>query len=816
MIKHLLAFVMIISAFGLNAQLNPKHIYINGKVDTIVNFELRSTGPLAPEVVVYPTSFDSLGFDPLGSGVYAFTFGPSQGYLGDEQLTIRYYEPSNIPGFHLPNYTTVHYRVENSKLDCAADAFLADASASVELDVLANDATSDGNMTISRIAHVEGGTASISNNKILFTSDGSSHQAYVRYFVEDDTDNIEAAVLNISIENTTLTETRYHYTNDLSSIDLYLNASDYYVSTSPSNGTLTQTGHVWTYRANNAFNGLETIVFSHVNGGEITYNIEVLDKTDNRSFVNDDKYFVSTDGSLDFNVFDNDFLDDFPIIDHSPELTYNGDGSFSYTPPAGFTGDEVFYYKIYAAFQFHTGYITIHVDDYAPHEAYNYEFTILNNHDLVVNHDAPITEYSFSEVTAPSNGSLIILDETGTEVLDCETISGDNTIIYTPNLDYSGTDQFTLEYCTDSGICETVDITVNILSSNYTDCLCLSDCVYEGDANNDGVVDVRDVLSIALNIGEGGLTRDSDFDLFWTGQTGADWGYEQLGDLEDLKSSDCNGDGYIDVSDFQAVSDNYVSVHNFVPNNVGNLTNIPVSFVPQSTDVDSGEWIFIDIYAGNISNPALDFYGLSFSLNIDPEVMDSASVIFEAAEDNWLSQYTPLETLTIVPVDGKIDMALTRINNLSVSGIGLLGTLSFIIEDETEGFKENGFASYVARDISMTNILSVSADGEYRRHPDYVDHINVAVEEFSQDDINLAQHIELYPNPSSDILIIESDKYTIDRVQLFDAMGRLALDQNNTYFRSQLDISSLQEGVYFARVFAQGEVLTLKVQKIDR
>ena len=47
--------------------------------------------------------------------------------------------------------------------------------------------------------------------------------------------------------------------------------------------------------------------------------------------------------------------------------------------------------------------------------------------------------------------------------------------------------------------------------------------------------------------------------------------------------------------------------------------------------------------------------------------------------------------------------------------------------------------------------------------------------------------IQIYPNPVKDILIIESQTIEIERVQLFDSMGTLLLDQN--YAEGELDIS---------------------------
>ncbi len=800
----------------MSAQLNPKDIYINGKQSEAVTIELSSQGFTGPSVVVFPSSYDSLGFAPLGGGLYEFTFVPVVDFRSDTKLTIQYYQATSIPGFNLPNYTTLHYRIEDSKLDCSEDFALIDSGTTIEVDVLANDSTTDDTLSVVRIAYTEGGTASIGNNKISFTPDASATSGYVRYFTSDTTSNIEASSLYLTYEDDQLVEDRILYLDQLSDINLYLNSLNYQVSQLPSSGALSQNGHIWTYVPNAGFTGIDNITFTSPNGGSISYTINVLNKMDNRSFVVDDKYFLATNGSIAFNVFDNDYLDNFNIIDYSSELTYLGNGDFQFDAPADFTGDLVYFYKIYAGFQFHTGDIIIHVDDFAPSDNYNYSFTILNNHDLVIQHEAPISDYYFNLSLAPQNGVVIVIDDTGSQTLACDVISGNHSVIYIPDTDFSGADQFDIEFCTTTGICETLGINVDVLSSNYTDCLCLSNCVYEGDINNDGVVNNKDALDLALNLGEGGLIRQNDFDLFWTGQESTDWDYYQLNSLKDLKSTDADGNGYIDYEDFIELEENYGKVHNFVPNEVGTLSIVPITFVPQSTELDSGEWLFIDIYAGNASQAALDMYGLALSFNINPDIMDSASVEFVLSEDSWLAYNSPLYDLTVVPTDGKVDLAVSRINNQSTDGIGIIGTLGFIVEDEFDGLKEQGLSGYVAQQITMNNIISVNEYGEFKKHPDQVAEINVAVENTIKEDFNLADQITIFPNPSSDFIKIQSERFSIDRVEIYDALGRaVALDKPYLDYQTDIDLSSLQQGIYFIRVHVNGKVFTEKVQKLD-
>lgn len=801
--------------FALNAQLNPKHIYLNAKQDTSDIVLINSMGIVEPTVVVFPASFDSLNFVGLGNGEWEFHFLPGTSYTGDAHITIQYYQATNIPGIFLPNYTSLHYRVKESKIQATTDYSLVNPTGTVEIDVLSNDNSTDGALLLERIGYVSGGTATISNNRVAFDSDGSSALAYIRYFTKDETGTIESSDLYVSIEDENLTESRSLSTDNLSSLDLHLNANSFSPSQSPSNGVLTQSGHVWTYTPNASFTGTESIVFISPAGGSIEYTISVVNKYDNSSFVQDDQYFVVTDGDLNFNVFDNDYLDNFNIIDYSSELNYLGDGEFEYTPASGFKGDKVFYYKIYAGFQFHTGNIYVHVDDFAPSTGYSYDFEIINNHDLVINHEAPITDYYFQLTQAPSNGTVTIVDPSGSETLECDVIQGEHSIIYTPESDYSGLDVFTIEFCTLTGYCDELNIEVNVLSSNYSDCLCLTDCVYKGDNNNDGVVNLKDALGLAVNIGEAGIERTNDFDLIWTGQESTDWGYSQRNQLVDLKAADADGNGFIEFEDILEFENFYGQVHNFVPNNVGNLSNTAISFIPQSTDLDSGDLLVIDIYAGNTANPVLDMLGLSFSFNIDPDVMDSSSVSFVMSDSNFLEGNSPLYEFVTVPIDGKVDIAVSKLNKLGASGFGLIGTLSFIVEDEIDGLKDIQQFGYRPVPFEIKDIVSVDQFGTLLNHPNFKSEVNVAVQypDFTRE--QLISDLSIYPNPFADQLAVQSQKTRIERIELFDNIGRLILNRSLSSKYETLELSTIQEGSYLLRITTDKGVLTRKLIKLS-
>lgn len=809
--RFILAFSLVFTSLILSAQLNPKTLHVNAKESVMNTIELNSFG-FAPHVTIHPDSgHELLDVDHVSGTTYHLNFQPTTAYTGDTKLTIQYYEQGAIPGIPYPNYTTVHYRVKSSKIDLGTDYELV-SSDTFSFNPLSNDNSTDGALSLSHLGEVSGGTAVINgSDQIEFSFEASEDEAYVRYFASDSTGNVEGAVVHLNAQDEDFVGSRSVFVDQKSSINLALPGSSFTLDEPPSNGSVSLVGgHLWSYTPTSA--GLDSLSFVSATGGSIDYFIDVLGNVQLSTFVLDDEIFCVTNGACVFNVFDNDLKNDQDIIEYSPELTYNGDGEFSYIPPADFKGDRTFYYKVFSGWQFHIGHITVHIDDFAPSNDYKYTYNILQNHDLVLSYGNHTSEYYFESIVDPSNGSLTILDANGSEVLECATIIGENKIVYHPNEGFDGVDEFDIEYCTNTGDCKIIKVDVNILDSNYDPCLCLNSCVYPGDNNDDGVVNMKDILDLGLNIGEGGPQRTNDFPLIWTGQESSDWGHQQMGAGIDLKCGDSDGDGYIDETDIDAISDYYGNIHGFVADPVGALSSVPITFHTNQTEVDSGEWLFLEVHIGNASQPAIDFYGTAFTFFMNPALIDSSTVTFELEDDNWLEYESPLKQITRVPLDGQVDIGISRVSNVSADGIGLVGTLSFIVEDVIEGFKGPG-QLVDQLNIRMSQILSTNELGQYQRHPDFEMGIPFSKDD-SFDDDQLKPLVNVYPNPTQDVINIKSDKYSIDKVELYNALGQLI--QSHQKYNSHtytFDISGLNDGVLFAKIYNNGAVTTKTIQK---
>ena len=327
------------------------------------------------------------------------------------------------------------------------------------------------------------------------------------------------------------------------------------------------------------------------------------------------------------------------------------------------------------------------------------------------------------------------------------------------------------------------------------------------------VVNMKDLIDLGLNIGEGGAERTNDFPLFWTGQESSDWGFAQMESGIDLKCGDSDGNGYIDSDDIQDISSNYGNLHKLTADFDGIASDVPIYFIPPPVPPDSGEWLLLDVAIGNSALPAIDFYGSAFTFNFPPELVDSASVEFVTYNNNWMSYESPVKAQYHVPQDGQIDIGVTRVSNVSADGLGIIGQLKFIVEDEIEGFKRSQIEDVL--NVKMTNIISANEHGEYYKHADF--ELDIPLDKDKEfDEAVLSNSITISPNPSSDFVTVESKNYSIETIEVFDVLGKSVVAQSSPYTsKYQLDISSLPEGMYFVTMTSNGVTVVEKLQKIS-
>ena len=187
--------------------------------------------------------------------------------------------------------------------------------------------------------------------------------------------------------------------------------------------------------------------------------------------------------------------------------------------------DEFTYTRQLSFSQYQTATVEIVVNDFLPYNNAPYLINIPKNKEFVLNYDVPIAGYTFEVYSQSEYGNVEIFEGTDTITVNCEEIAGKNMIVFTPENDYTGTTRFELRYCAPNNNCNIVKIDLNILDTAPNDTSAIVhhiQCIWEGDMDNNGLVNVKDLIPLGKFAGESGLSRD-DFSEEWLGLNGNNW-----------------------------------------------------------------------------------------------------------------------------------------------------------------------------------------------------------------------------------------------------------------------------------------------------
>lgn len=357
-----------------------------------------------------------------------------------------------------------------------------------------------------------------------------------------------------------------------------------------------------------------------------------------------------------------------------------------------------------------------------------------------------------------------------------DSIVGECLYLYADNY---GNGMTCFAMCDNLGFCDTTYLYFNV-----------QDGVWPGDADDNTVVNNFDLLNVGLGYGTSGTARDSITNV-WNGYITPLWNVATPVSNVDYRHLDGNGDGFINADDTLAIMQNYgLSYQRGGGGNFGT----PLSVLPDTNYVLP--YFSMPIHLGELSNPAGNIYGGAFSILYDTTYIKKDSV-FITFNNSWVGTKN-VDMLSIDKNFGdnqQIDVAFTRINGTNVTGFGEIGQLNFTIKDDI--LQRGMTLDSVIFDFHITNVKFISADEQ---------EVNIAANStawvvFSTTSTNsvanLAQWINIFPNPTTNYVQIQSQKLTIENITVTDMVGRTVLENIPTDKRNiQLNISELPQGVY--------------------
>lgn len=337
-----------------------------------------------------------------------------------------------------------------------------------------------------------------------------------------------------------------------------------------------------------------------------------------------------------------------------------------------------------------------------------------------------------------------------------------------------------------SGCADTVSVTI---------LPCLTDSVWPGDADHNGVADNNDLLPIGIGYGLHGFARTNQ-SIVWTAHSAQNWGMQFLNGTNG-KHADCNGDGVIDANDTIAILLNFGFTHNKTDGSSAQRTGIPgISLRFASDTVTAGDSLTVHVLLGDSSLPVSNLYGLAFTYHFDALVVDTTTVSFGFVPSFMGNNVNSMSLHKDFKTDGTVKAAITGINQINRSGFGLIAKFHGTI---TTGNINGKDYSYYKNIHYISDVTAVDRDGNPIDLNMGISSNQVAYEPTGIPDLDQTR-VLIYPNPATGTVTIQGTTgmrgmaYTIT-----DLTGRAAVAGLLAGEKTQVDVSQLEPGVYMIR-----------------
>ncbi len=745
---------------------------------------------------------------------YRITYTPDQGFLGKDTLVYEFWNFIN-PSTMAPFYEHIIFNVQ--AIIPGEDFITINMDdIDVSVDVLAND-ESDLPLSISSIVFSDNIQAEIVNDELVINPVQPGN-GYVRYQICDDSDSCTFGLLTILTEDIVYqdTVTLQDFTPKGKPVALYTGNGQYEILLNPAHGDIEIEDGVVTYQPNSTYTGNDFFRLERTYQDSIRIylvNIQVLTYTSPFHMVSNDQIYTTRNDEVNFNVIDNDLIQNKPIHSHTQpangSLTYLGSGDFMYTPNYNHLGTDFFTYKVCAINNVNceTARVNIRIDNFMPEKGV-YNLRTSKNQPFIFEYAIPVNTYDFEILEEAFQGEIVYYPGEQEIQIGNQSINGYNLLIYTPPNNYSGTDEMRIQYCA-GGECKSVKIYMEVLDEELS--ACIDDCVWPGDVNRDGEVNVFDMLPIAYHVGHTGDIRAASPEEEFLAYEAENWGNNQYNN-QDLKHADADGDGMISKEDIDVLETFYHKQSKLKPVTYNPLYNVPFILDLATPEVEIGETAIFNIIIGTEQYPAIDFKGLAFQLNLgNADFFDTSTLQLTLYPDSWMCLGGPSTDLTVKAGSYLLDGAIARLDTKYKSGFGIIGKFEGIIVKDIGGFHLKG--DYFEIPLSVVANQIVDNQGNSYTLPATNTKLRVKIGKTSK---YASSGVRVYPNPSQDMVTINTlDDSDIQAIQMFSISGNILshIDKVNEPSLN-MDISALPSGMYILKTLTTNGVHSVKLKVI--
>ncbi|MBL7794129.1 MAG: hypothetical protein JNK77_17500 [Saprospiraceae bacterium] len=336
--------------------------------------------------------------------------------------------------------------------------------------------------------------------------------------------------------------------------------------------------------------------------------------------------------------------------------------------------------------------------------------------------------------------------------------------------------------------------------------------VWPGNADNDALVNHFDLLPIGLAYGATGPQRPNA-DISWTAQGAPGWQQTTPNSLINYAHIDTDGDGAIDAADTSALVQNWGQLPGFgllaeedkqLPLSAS-LLNSAIYVQPDT--MTFGEAATLQIILGDDDNPAVDVYGIAFSIVYDENAIVAGSVHATFA-DSWMREPGG-DLLTVAREDTgnhRIDIAISRIDGLNTSGSGPVGQLHLTIEDVIFMRQE---AYEMAFSIENVQLINAQEEALTLAPVTTTSLVGTAT---GTNNPSLGAQVRVFPSPTSDRVWIKADDgLDVQQAVLYTSTGQIVDRWNRP--ESSLALGRLPAGIYRLAIITDKGVVHKSVVK---
>ena len=331
-------------------------------------------------------------------------------------------------------------------------------------------------------------------------------------------------------------------------------------------------------------------------------------------------------------------------------------------------------------------------------------------------------------------------------------------------------------------------------------------CVYPGDMNADGIVDIREYLNYGIAFMRPGPSR-SDTSTGWYCHTAQNWSW-WFADSLNYKHTDSNGDGYIFLGDYPAIGENWSHDTTASYRNDGTSSDPPFYMEYDKSAVNLGDSLTLGFYLGTTQHPVWKAYGFVFTLTgFDATLFDYWRVLFD-----WNTLNNNFGSYAIVHADTdtagrptQVSFAFSRVDHTNNYVSGDLGVyLQFFIKDSIFGFSSPALFMPHIKNFRLIEFDETEI-------PLYVSEDSAMVYDgdagIAGNSSRWRNEVKIYPNPFSGTLktvLPENIGEKSFRLCVFDLTGRKLRDEEMRSETHTTDVSDLPAGLYLVKLSGEG------------